>query len=68
MDYTHQIAKVLKEQLVKDGFIIRQLTSHAVIDEYETIDFQGFISPKPYLKKHTTDTIVGYVIALSIEW
>lgn len=58
----------LKDLLVKDGFRIRELTSHAVMDEYETIDFQGFISPKPYLKKHTTDTIVGYVIAFLIEW
>lgn len=58
----------LKNLLVKDGFIIRQLISHAVIDEYETIEFQGFINPKGYLKKHTTDKIVGYVIAFSIEW
>lgn len=58
----------LKDLLVEDGFIISKLTNHAIIDEYETVEFQGFLSPKPYLKKHITNTIVGYVIAFSIEW
>ena len=58
----------LGDMLVNDGLSVQKLSSCAVVDEYETIEYQGFFQTKEYLKKHTSDTVVGYVIECAITW